>query len=71
MTPDVVFHALAGAVGIASGATSLFTRKGDRVHRTAGKVFFIAMMTAAATAIWLARIFLTGWFSGRSTVAPA
>jgi uncharacterized membrane protein len=54
MAPDVIFHALAGAAGIGSGAIALFTRKGGRVHRTAGTVFFIAMMTAAATAIWLA-----------------
>ena len=54
MAPDVIFHALAGATGIVSGATALFTRKGGRVHRTAGMIFFIAMMTAAATAVWLA-----------------
>jgi uncharacterized membrane protein len=54
MAPDVIFHALAGVTGIFSGATALFTRKGSRVHRTAGTVFFIAMMTAAATASYLA-----------------
>ena len=54
MTPDVIFHAAAGATGIVTGATALFTRKGSRVHRTAGTLFFIVMMTAAATAIWLA-----------------
>jgi uncharacterized membrane protein len=54
MTPDVIFHALAGVTGILSGAVALFTRKGGRVHRTAGTVFFISMMTAAATAIYLA-----------------
>jgi uncharacterized membrane protein len=54
MSPDVIFHALAGVTGILSGATALFTRKGSRVHRTAGTVFFISMMTAAATAIYLA-----------------
>jgi hypothetical protein len=53
MTPDVVFHALAGATGIISGGTALLTRKGSRLHRKAGMVFFIAMMTAAATAIYL------------------
>jgi uncharacterized membrane protein len=54
MTPDVFFHALAGATGIFSGGTALFTRKGGRVHRTAGKVFFFAMITAAVSAMWLA-----------------
>jgi hypothetical protein len=54
MSPDVVFHALAGLTGILSGATALFTRKGGRLHRAAGTVFFISMLTAAATAIWLA-----------------
>ena len=54
MSPDVIFHALAGATGIISGGAALFTRKGSRLHRKAGTVFFTAMMTAAATAIWLA-----------------
>src|SRR6185295_5275354 len=54
MTPETIFHALAGVTGMVSGATALFTRKGARIHRTAGTVFFIAMMTAAATAIYLA-----------------
>jgi uncharacterized membrane protein len=54
MQPDVAFHALAGVAGILTGATALFTRKGSRIHRTAGTAFFIAMMTAAATAVWLA-----------------
>jgi uncharacterized membrane protein len=54
MAPEIVFHALAGATGIVTGATALVTRKGGRVHRMAGTAFFIAMMTAAASAIWLA-----------------
>lgn len=54
MAPEVIFHALAGASGIVTGATALFTRKGSRVHRMAGTAFFIAMMVAAATATWLA-----------------
>jgi hypothetical protein len=54
MSPDVIFHALAGATGIVSGGTALFTRKGGRVHRMAGKIFFFAMITAAVTAMWLA-----------------
>jgi len=54
MPPDTIFHALAGVTGILSGAAALFTRKGGRVHRTAGTIFFISMMTAAASATWLA-----------------
>jgi hypothetical protein len=81
MAPDVIFHALAGATGIVSGAIALFTRKGGRMHRTAGTVFFIAMMTAAATAVWLAwqignpgftvggvmilYLLVTGWMAAR------
>lgn len=54
MAPDIIFHAFAGAIGIVTGAIALFTRKGGRVHRMAGMAFFVTMMVAAATAIYLA-----------------
>jgi hypothetical protein len=54
MEPDVIFHAGAGALGLVSGAAALASRKGERVHRAAGTVFFAAMLTTAVSAIVLA-----------------
>jgi uncharacterized membrane protein len=54
MELGVIFHASAGALGLISGAAALVARKGERVHRAAGTVFFAAMLTTAVSAIVLA-----------------
>ena len=38
-------HIGAGATGIVSGFIAVFSRKGERLHRVAGTVFFVAMLT--------------------------
>ena len=43
MTPQVIFHATAGAIGMLSGMTALATAKGGRLHRAAGTVFVLSM----------------------------
>lgn len=43
MTPQVMFHATAGAIGMISGLTALATTKGGRLHRSAGTVFVLSM----------------------------
>ena len=53
MTPDVMFHAGAGAIGILSGIGALVLRKGSGPHRAAGNVFVAAMITTGLTAIYL------------------
>jgi uncharacterized membrane protein len=40
-------HISGGMIGMASGAVALLTRKGERVHRAAGTVFFVAMLVMA------------------------
>lgn len=40
-------HIGGGTVGMASGAVAMVARKGGRVHRTAGNVFFVAMLGMA------------------------
>ncbi len=46
----LVLHISGGATGIASGWAALLTRKGGRLHRVAGTVFFVAMMTMSGIA---------------------
>jgi hypothetical protein len=40
-------HIGGGAVGLVSGAVAILARKGERLHRVAGTVFFVAMLTMA------------------------
>ena len=40
----LVTHIGAGATGIVSGFAALSSRKGERLHRVAGTVFFVAML---------------------------
>ena len=46
----LVLHVSGGAMGIASGWTAILAAKGQRLHRVAGTVFFVAMLTMAGVA---------------------
>lgn len=54
MAPEAVFHISVGAISMLSGVTALFSRKGDRVHRVAGGVFFISMLSTATSGVYMA-----------------
>jgi uncharacterized membrane protein len=41
-------HIAGGSLAIVSGAVALLSRKGERVHRVAGTVFFASLLTACA-----------------------
>jgi uncharacterized membrane protein len=45
----LIAHVGGGAVGLISGAVALAVRKGARMHRAAGNVFFGSMIAMAAT----------------------
>src|SRR6185295_13346015 len=40
-------HIAGGTVGMLSGAVAVVARKGERLHRFAGNVFFVSMLTMA------------------------
>jgi uncharacterized membrane protein len=46
----LVLHITGAATGMASGAVALTVRKGGRLHRLAGTVFFVSMLTMSAVA---------------------
>nr|MEA2796969.1 hypothetical protein [Phenylobacterium sp.] len=46
----LVLHIGGASVGMASGAVALIAPKGERLHRAAGNVFFVAMLTMSAVA---------------------
>jgi hypothetical protein len=54
MLPILIVHIGAGSLGILSGAAALAVRKGERLHRAFGTVFFLAMLTVSALAVYLA-----------------
>jgi uncharacterized membrane protein len=46
----LVLHIGGASVGMASGAVAVLTRKGGRLHRLAGHVFFVSMLIMSAVA---------------------
>lgn len=56
MSPLMIVHIAAGSLGILSGAAALAVRKGQRLHRGFGTVFFAAMLVMAATGAGLAAL---------------
>jgi hypothetical protein len=46
----LVLHVGGGATGIASGWVAILARKGGRLHRVAGTVFFVAMLVMSGIA---------------------
>lgn len=57
LLPFVIAHVAGGGVGILSGGVAILTRKGDRIHRAAGKVFFVAMLIMSGLAAVIAAAF--------------
>ena len=53
-SPVLIVHICAGMIGILSGSTALAVRKGSRLHRRAGVVFVISMMSMAAAGAYVA-----------------
>lgn len=49
-----ILHIGGGTVGLFSGTIALFSRKGGRLHRGAGNVFFVSMLVMAAFGGFLA-----------------
>ena len=46
----LVLHVGGASVGLASGAVAMAARKGGRLHRAAGNVFFVSMLTMSGVA---------------------
>ncbi len=53
-------HIAGGAIGMVTGVVALASRKGQRVHRAAGSVFFLAMFMAYAIGAGVAPFLDTG-----------
>ena len=53
-SPILIFHICAAIIGLLSGSAALIFRKGLRMHRTAGNVFFISMMGMSGSGAYMA-----------------
>lgn len=53
-------HIGGGALGILSGTVAIFSRKGEAIHRTAGKVFFVSMLVCYVVAVAVAPFLADG-----------
>lgn len=49
-----VLHIGAGTLALLSGYVAIVSRKGERLHRAAGTVFFLSMLVMATFAVYLA-----------------
>jgi hypothetical protein len=54
MSPILIVHIGAGGLGILSGYAAVSVRKGERLHRVFGTVFFLSMLTVSTLAVYLA-----------------
>lgn len=52
--PILILHICGGTLGMLSGFTSMFLRKGSRRHMIAGQVFVAAMLVMSSCGVWLA-----------------
>lgn len=56
MTLIMILHIVMGTIAVLAGAAALFVRKGSRLHRRIGNIFFITMTIMAAAGIYLALV---------------
>lgn len=54
ISPEGLFHAIVGTIGIVTGILALATLKGGRVHIFAGRIFVASIIATAVSALWLA-----------------
>jgi uncharacterized membrane protein len=54
--PLVIFHIIAGMIGITTGAAAMALRKGSRRHSLAGTVFAVSMMSMSGSAAYMASV---------------
>ncbi|HEY3917169.1 MAG TPA: hypothetical protein VGL83_05225 [Stellaceae bacterium] len=56
LTVFLTIHIAAGTLGLASGTVALLARKGERIHRRAGTLFFYAMVANTLASFVLATL---------------
>jgi uncharacterized membrane protein len=52
----LIVHVAGASIGVLSGMTSMFSRKGGQLHRQSGKVFVVSMLAMCAAAFVIAAL---------------
>ncbi|MBS7231422.1 DUF2306 domain-containing protein [Flavobacterium psychroterrae] len=52
----IYFHAIFGGIALLSGLISLIVKKGNKVHKKSGKLFYYSMLLSALTALIIATL---------------
>jgi uncharacterized membrane protein len=53
----ILFHVCGAVIGLIAGALSMLFRKGAGLHRAAGTVFFVSMITMSLSAVCIAAVY--------------
>lgn len=61
--PVVVTHVIAASMALVVGPFALLRRKRDRLHKTLGYIWVVAMLVTAIGSFWISGIRLVGPFS--------
>ncbi|MEP7129292.1 MAG: DUF2306 domain-containing protein [Chitinophagales bacterium] len=56
ITPALIIHIAAGSVALLTGLLSISASKGQKVHRTSGKIYFWCMLIVAFSAAYMSLI---------------
>lgn len=52
-TVFLILHIVSGYLALSAGTTAIIARKGQKVHRLAGRVFFFSMLGVGASALYI------------------
>ncbi len=61
--PEIQFHAFSATMALVLGPVAIFRRRRDRIHKTVGYIWVVAMATAIASSFMIFEVRLFGPFS--------
>ncbi|MBK9732567.1 MAG: DUF2306 domain-containing protein [Chitinophagaceae bacterium] len=62
ITPALIIHIAAGSVALLTGLLSILAKKGRKVHRTSGKIYFWCMLIVAFSAAYMSLLYDLSFF---------
>ncbi len=61
MSPLILAHMIPALVAVPLGAWVLLARKGDALHRAAGRIWALLMLLTAGTSLWITGLNAPNW----------
>lgn len=53
MDASLILHIASGFSALAAGTAAMVVKKGNKIHKAAGKIFFFAMLGVAFSGLWI------------------